>query len=95
MYIFFSVFPVAGNNVKKIMKKKRKKKMVQVGLHHCIAIILQAKALYCKAIVLQAKALYCNFGEAGKVYCKRSLVADGLYCNIVFLAKEVYCNRRA
>ena len=22
-------------------------------------------------------------------------MADGLHCNIVFLAKEVYCNRRA
>ena len=81
------------------MKKKRKK-WCRLGctivlqlyskLRHCIA-----RQLYCKAIVLQAKALYCNFGEAGKVYCKRSLVADGLYCNIVFLAKEVYCNRRA
>ena len=82
------------------MKKKMKKKYCKLGC----TIVLQlycnpryciARQLYGKAIVLQAKALYCNFGEAGKVYCKRSLVADGLYCNIVFLAKEVYCNRRA
>ena len=67
MYIFFfGVFPIAGNNVKKM-----KNKMVQVGLHHCIAI------------VLQAKALYCNFSEAGEVYCKRSLVADVLYCIVI------------
>ena len=43
--------------MKKNNEKKTEKKMVQVGLHHCIAIILQAKALYCKAIVWQGNCI--------------------------------------